>query len=101
MRVKLFICLLCQQLKVRYKGPMQYLSSQNSESFKSEGIVVAVIWIFVAIFPTVSSDSEKDSSSESLLLGSPKRQCSRPSCTQQRYNRKWEKDFQWLEYNEN
>ena len=51
--------------------------------------------------PTVSSDSEEDSSSESLRLSSPKRLCSKPSATVRRYNRKWEKGFPWLESDEN
>ena len=44
------------------------------------------------------SQYEEDSSSESLR---PSCQCSRPSATLQRYNRKWEKDFQRLEFEEN
>ena len=52
--------------------------------------------------PTVS-DSEED---ESLHPSSPKRQCTRPtttasSTTQRKYNKKWEKEFPWLDYDEN
>ena len=52
---------------------------------------------------TVSSDIEED---ESLHSSSPKRQCTRPTTpargtTQRKYNKKWEKDFPWLEYDEN
>ena len=52
---------------------------------------------------TVTSDSEED---ETLHPNSPKRQCIGPSAiasstTQCKYSKKWEKEFPWLEYDEN
>ena len=52
--------------------------------------------------PTVSSDSEEDSTGESLQPSSSKKQCLRPtSFASLKYNKKWEKDFPWLQYDEN
>ena len=53
--------------------------------------------------PTVSSDSEEDSTSEALQSSSSKKQCLRPtpSASRKKYNKKWEKDFPWLQYDEN
>ena len=52
---------------------------------------------------TISSDIEEDGN---LHPSSPKRQCTRPTTsasatTQHKCKKKWEKDFPWLEYNEN
>ena len=52
--------------------------------------------------PTVSSDSEEDSTSEALQPSSSKKQCLRPTpSVSRKYNKKWEKDFPWLQYDEN
>ena len=52
--------------------------------------------------PTVSSDSEEDSTSEALQPSSSKKQCLRPTPSASRkHNKKWEKDFPWLQYDEN
>ena len=52
--------------------------------------------------PTVSSDSEEDSTSETLQPSSSKKQCLRPTpSASQKYSKKWEKDFPWLQYDEN
>ena len=52
---------------------------------------------------TVTSDGEKD---ETLHPSSPKRQCTGSSATassttQCKYNKQWEKEFPWLEHDEN
>ena len=52
--------------------------------------------------PTVSSDSKEDSTSEALQPSSSKKQCLRPTPSASRkHNKKWEKDFPWLQYDEN
>jgi len=47
------------------------------------------------------SDSEDNSTDVCKHSNSPKRQCIRPTASaSQKHNKKWEKDFPWVEYDE-
>ena len=48
------------------------------------------------------SDIEEDSTSEDLQPNFSKKQCRRQTAsTSRKYNKKWEKEFPWLEFDEN
>lgn len=48
-----------------------------------------------------TSDSEDDLTTPSLHPSSPKRHCSSTAPHTRKYNKKWEKEFPWLEYDNN
>ena len=66
-----------------------------------------IAFVLVVVVPVVVGSNEDDSQSsgvESLEPHPPKKHCSAKSkkiSTQRKYNKKWEKDFLWLEYDHN